>query len=170
MTVGVSALRIWRLQRDIACGDRGKGWFYEPTVLADCRQEMEIVEKEMFSPVVPVVTSEDAPQKSARGIKPGQFGQQIAERRRRKYRADRAALFGKANSNHDQAPFHLSCRTTGRSRRAPSRVRATRCAALDRFISEFHPDQRSLVRMRLVSFCQSRVEDCRRQTQNKPPL
>jgi acyl-CoA reductase-like NAD-dependent aldehyde dehydrogenase len=35
---------------------------------------MEIVQKEMFSPVVPVVTSEDAPQKSARGIKSGQFG------------------------------------------------------------------------------------------------
>ena len=48
--------------------------------------------------------------------------QQIAERRRRKYFADRAALFGKAKSNHDQAPFHLSCRTTRRSRRAPSRV------------------------------------------------
>ena len=48
--------------------------------------------------------------------------QQIAERRRRKYFADRAALFGKAKSNHDQAPFHLSWRTTRRSRRAPSRV------------------------------------------------
>src|SRR6516225_972553 len=48
--------------------------------------------------------------------------QQIAERRRRKYYADRAAIFGKAKSNHDQAPFHLSCRTTRRSRRAPSRV------------------------------------------------
>ena len=55
--------------------------------------------------------------------------QQIAERRRRKYFADRAALFGKAKSNHDQAPFHLSCRTTRRSRRAPSRVLATQCAA-----------------------------------------
>ena len=40
----------------------------------------------------------------------------------------------------------------------------------DRLIGEFHPDQRSRVRMRLVSFCQSWVEDCRRQTQNKPPL
>jgi hypothetical protein len=37
-------------------------------------------------------------------------------------------------------------------------------------IGKFHPDQRGLVRMRLVSFCQSWVEDCRRQTQNKPPL
>ena len=35
----------------------------------------------------------------------------------------------------------------------------------DRLIGEFHPDQRSRVRMRLVSFCQSWVEDCRRQTQ-----
>jgi acyl-CoA reductase-like NAD-dependent aldehyde dehydrogenase len=39
-----------------------------------CSQEMEIVQKEMFSPVVPVVTSEDVPQKSALGIKPSQFG------------------------------------------------------------------------------------------------
>jgi lactaldehyde dehydrogenase / glycolaldehyde dehydrogenase len=43
-------------------GDRGKGWFYEPTVLADCRQEMEIVQKEIFGPVVPVVTVEDLDQ------------------------------------------------------------------------------------------------------------
>src|SRR6266446_3898791 len=28
-----------------------------------CSQEMEIVQKEIFSPVVPVVTSEDVPQK-----------------------------------------------------------------------------------------------------------
>ena len=48
--------------------------------------------------------------------------QQIAERRRRKYYADRAAIFGKAKSNHDQTPFHLSCRTTRRSRRVPGRV------------------------------------------------
>jgi lactaldehyde dehydrogenase/glycolaldehyde dehydrogenase len=44
------------------CGDRGKGWFYEPTVLADCRQDMEIVQKEIFGPVVPVVTVEDLDQ------------------------------------------------------------------------------------------------------------
>ena len=43
-------------------GDRGKGWFYEPTVLADCRQEMEIVQKEIFGPVVPVVAVEDLDQ------------------------------------------------------------------------------------------------------------
>ena len=43
-------------------GDLGKGWFYEPTVLADCRQEMEIVQKEIFGPVVPVVTIEDLDQ------------------------------------------------------------------------------------------------------------
>jgi lactaldehyde dehydrogenase / glycolaldehyde dehydrogenase len=43
-------------------GDRGKGWFYEPTVLADCRQGMEIVQKEIFGPVVPVVVVEDLDQ------------------------------------------------------------------------------------------------------------
>lgn len=43
-------------------GDRGKGWFYEPTVLADCRQNMEIVRKEIFGPVVPIVTVDDLDQ------------------------------------------------------------------------------------------------------------
>ncbi len=43
-------------------GDRGKGWFYEPTVLAACRQGMEIVQKEIFGPVVPVVIVEDLDQ------------------------------------------------------------------------------------------------------------
>ena len=39
--------------------DREQGWYYEPTVLADCRQGMEIIRKEIFGPVVPVVTFED---------------------------------------------------------------------------------------------------------------
>ena len=33
----------------------GKGNFYEPTVLRNCRQEMEIVQKEIFGPVIPVI-------------------------------------------------------------------------------------------------------------------
>jgi len=40
-------------------GKRGAGeggYFYEPTVLAGCRQEMDIIRKELFGPVVPVVT------------------------------------------------------------------------------------------------------------------
>jgi lactaldehyde dehydrogenase / glycolaldehyde dehydrogenase len=39
-------------------GKRGageKGYFYEPTVLAGCTQEMEIVRKEIFGPVIPLV-------------------------------------------------------------------------------------------------------------------
>ena len=36
--------------------DRGKGFYYEPTVLSGCKQEMEIVQKEIFGPVIPVVT------------------------------------------------------------------------------------------------------------------
>jgi lactaldehyde dehydrogenase/glycolaldehyde dehydrogenase len=38
-------------------GDRG--YFYEPTVLTGCRQDMEIVRREIFGPVVPVVTFSD---------------------------------------------------------------------------------------------------------------
>ena len=40
-------------------GGRGPGeggYFYEPTVLAGCRQEMEIIRQEIFGPAIPVVT------------------------------------------------------------------------------------------------------------------
>ena len=40
-------------------GGRGAGeggYFYQPTVLAGCRQEMEIIRQEIFGPVIPVVT------------------------------------------------------------------------------------------------------------------
>jgi lactaldehyde dehydrogenase/glycolaldehyde dehydrogenase len=43
-------------------GRRGQGddgYFYEPTVLAGCRQEMEIIRREVFGPVVPIVTVDD---------------------------------------------------------------------------------------------------------------
>ncbi|MCL4067018.1 aldehyde dehydrogenase [Pseudomonas sp. GX19020] len=41
----------------------GPGWFYPPTLLTNCRQEMEIVQEEVFGPVLPVLryqTTEDA--------------------------------------------------------------------------------------------------------------
>jgi lactaldehyde dehydrogenase / glycolaldehyde dehydrogenase len=43
-------------------GKRGageKGYFYEPTVLTGCRQDMEIIRKEIFGPVVPLVEFHD---------------------------------------------------------------------------------------------------------------
>ena len=43
-------------------GRRGadeRGYFYEPTVLTGCRQEMEIIQREVFGPVAPVVTFDD---------------------------------------------------------------------------------------------------------------
>jgi len=43
-------------------GKRGpdeRGYFYQPTVLTGCRQEMEIVRKEIFGPVVPIVTFDE---------------------------------------------------------------------------------------------------------------
>ncbi|MCI0620372.1 MAG: aldehyde dehydrogenase [Acidobacteria bacterium] len=39
--------------------DRAIGHFYEPTVLANCKHQMEIVQKEIFGPVVPIVTFSD---------------------------------------------------------------------------------------------------------------
>ncbi len=45
----------------VLCGGKrpaglAKGFFYEGTVLANCRQEMEIMRKEIFGPVIPVMT------------------------------------------------------------------------------------------------------------------
>jgi lactaldehyde dehydrogenase/glycolaldehyde dehydrogenase len=39
--------------------DLGSGNHYEPTILVNCRQDMEIVQKEIFGPVLPVVIVSD---------------------------------------------------------------------------------------------------------------
>ncbi len=39
--------------------DMGKGFFYEPTVLANCRQDMKIMHNEIFGPVLPITTFKD---------------------------------------------------------------------------------------------------------------
>ncbi|HWB84763.1 MAG TPA: aldehyde dehydrogenase [Bryobacteraceae bacterium] len=46
-------------------GERGPGkggYYYEPTVIADCKQDMEIIRREIFGPVVPIVTFDDLDQ------------------------------------------------------------------------------------------------------------
>ena len=45
-----------------ARGEGTGGFFYQPTVLVNCRQEMEIIRREVFGPVVPVVTFDDLEQ------------------------------------------------------------------------------------------------------------
>ncbi len=40
-------------------GASASGYFYEPTVLVDCRQDMEIMRREIFGPVLPIVTFND---------------------------------------------------------------------------------------------------------------
>jgi lactaldehyde dehydrogenase / glycolaldehyde dehydrogenase len=42
--------------------DLGSGSHYEPTVLTNCRQDMDIIQKEIFGPVLPVVTYTDIDQ------------------------------------------------------------------------------------------------------------
>ena len=48
---------------EVLCGggkpDKSPGHFYEPTVLAGCKQDDEIVRKEVFGPVLPVLTFSD---------------------------------------------------------------------------------------------------------------
>jgi lactaldehyde dehydrogenase / glycolaldehyde dehydrogenase len=49
----------------VAGGARGSdesGYYYQPTVLTGCRQEMEIIRREIFGPVAPVVTFDDLDQ------------------------------------------------------------------------------------------------------------
>jgi lactaldehyde dehydrogenase/glycolaldehyde dehydrogenase len=36
--------------------DRGRGFFYKPTVLTDCRQSTDIMRQEIFGPVLPIAT------------------------------------------------------------------------------------------------------------------
>lgn len=38
---------------------RGRGYYYKPTVLTECRQETDIMRKEIFGPVLPVATFYD---------------------------------------------------------------------------------------------------------------
>jgi len=39
-----------------------RGFYYEPTVVTGCKQDMEIIRKEVFGPVAPIVTFEDLDQ------------------------------------------------------------------------------------------------------------
>jgi lactaldehyde dehydrogenase / glycolaldehyde dehydrogenase len=39
-----------------ACDNRGRGYYYQPTVLTGCRQSMDIMRKEIFGPVLPIAT------------------------------------------------------------------------------------------------------------------
>ena len=38
--------------------DRGAGYFYEPTVIAGCRAEMDVMRREIFGPVLPIMAVE----------------------------------------------------------------------------------------------------------------
>jgi lactaldehyde dehydrogenase/glycolaldehyde dehydrogenase len=42
-----------------ARGEGEGGYYYQPTVLTNCRQDMDIVRREVFGPVAPVVTFHD---------------------------------------------------------------------------------------------------------------
>jgi lactaldehyde dehydrogenase / glycolaldehyde dehydrogenase len=42
--------------------ERGGGLYFEPTVVADCKHEMQIIKEEIFGPVVPIVTFDDLDQ------------------------------------------------------------------------------------------------------------
>jgi len=45
----------------VLCGGKpttidGKGFFYEPTVISNCKHEMRIMKEEIFGPVLPITT------------------------------------------------------------------------------------------------------------------
>lgn len=61
--VHAMVLRAVEQGATIACGGQpspkfAKGYFYEPTVLTGCRQDMEIMREEIFGPVMPIMTFE----------------------------------------------------------------------------------------------------------------
>lgn len=39
--------------------DKGKGFFFEPTIITNAKQEMDIMQKEIFGPVIPIMTYSD---------------------------------------------------------------------------------------------------------------
>lgn len=41
------------------CGEQKKGYYYKPTVLINCRQDMNIMHEEVFGPVLPIATFKD---------------------------------------------------------------------------------------------------------------
>jgi lactaldehyde dehydrogenase/glycolaldehyde dehydrogenase len=43
-------------------GEGDQGYFYEPTVLTDCTQNMDVIRQEVFGPVIPVVEFDDLDQ------------------------------------------------------------------------------------------------------------
>lgn len=43
-------------------GEESGGYYYQPTVLAECRQDMQIIRREVFGPVVPIVCFDDIDQ------------------------------------------------------------------------------------------------------------
>jgi lactaldehyde dehydrogenase/glycolaldehyde dehydrogenase len=60
-TVGGMVTRALKDGATLACGGTrpgslSKGFFYSPTVLTNCRQGMEIMRKEVFGPVLPIMT------------------------------------------------------------------------------------------------------------------
>ncbi len=90
-----------------------RGFYYQPTVLAGARQEDEIVQREVFGPVVSVTRFADEDQR--RGLRPGRLG--VDQRPGpRPYRRAPAAL----RSSVDQRPPAL------RQRDAPRRLQAVR--------------------------------------------
>jgi len=42
--------------------DMPSGYFYKPTLLTNCRQDMEVIQQEVFGPVLPVMTFDDLDQ------------------------------------------------------------------------------------------------------------
>lgn len=61
--VGAAVERAVKEGADLVLGgariDKGRGYFYEPTVLTNCRQDSDIMQNEVFGPVLPITTFAD---------------------------------------------------------------------------------------------------------------
>ncbi|MEM7202299.1 MAG: aldehyde dehydrogenase [Planctomycetota bacterium] len=100
-------------------GESATGHYYEPTVLADCRQDMEIIRREVFGPVVPVVKFDDLDQAIAYandsdyGLTSSIYTSNIAVA----MRACNEIRFGETYINRENFEamqgFHAGCRKSG---------------------------------------------------------
>src|SRR5205807_1960967 len=54
LPLAVNAIKASRIINGGKVGNRGAGSYFEPTVLVNCRQDMDIMQKEVFGPVLPV--------------------------------------------------------------------------------------------------------------------
>jgi lactaldehyde dehydrogenase/glycolaldehyde dehydrogenase len=99
--------------------ERDRGYHYEPTVLLNCRPDMEIMQKEIFGPVAPVmvVDSEDEAVQHANNTEYGLTSSLFTRDLNKALKVTRALLFGETYVNRENGEafqaFHAGRKKSG---------------------------------------------------------